>query len=120
MRKWQYNAKRLICFVYVVVLGFGLGKCMSKAAFALQWKAGTAAGLAALVKFLQHGLPKFDHDRAKIDRESTSKLSPYIHFGEISVCRCPHPLDTIFEKSTKSTHPPSVLAVLLSLCKYVP
>jgi deoxyribodipyrimidine photolyase len=34
-------------------------------------------------------LPKFDHDRAKIDRESTSKLSPYIHTGEISVSHLP-------------------------------
>lgn len=55
---------------------------------ALQWTAGTTAGLQMLVRFLEHGLPLFDHDRAKIDRESTSKLSPYIHFGEISV-RCP-------------------------------
>jgi hypothetical protein len=28
-----------------------------------------------------HGLPRFQHDRAKTDRESTTMLSPWIHFG---------------------------------------
>ena len=51
----------------------------------VQWTAGTTAGLQMLVRFLENGLPLFDDDRAKIGRESTSKLSPYIHFGEISV-----------------------------------
>jgi hypothetical protein len=31
------------------------------------------------------GLPSFHHDRAKTDRESTTMLSPWIHFGTISV-----------------------------------
>jgi cryptochrome 2 len=31
------------------------------------------------------GLPSFEHDRAKTDRESTTMLSPWIHFGSISV-----------------------------------
>lgn len=38
-----------------------------------------------LVDFLDNRLPAFAHDRAKIDRDSTSRLSPYIHFGEVSV-----------------------------------
>lgn len=38
-----------------------------------------------LVDFLDNRLPEFNDDRAKVDRDSTSRLSPYIHFGEISV-----------------------------------
>lgn len=41
-----------------------------------------------LVDFLDNRLPEFDEDKAKIDRDSTSRLSPYIHFGEVSVCSC--------------------------------
>lgn len=40
-----------------------------------------------LVDFLDNRLAVFDEDRAKVDRDSTSRLSPYIHFGEVSV-RC--------------------------------
>ena len=39
-----------------------------------------------LVDFLDNRLPDFEEDRAKVDRDSTSRLSPYIHFGEVSVC----------------------------------
>lgn len=38
-----------------------------------------------LTKFLTNRLPRFAHDRAKTDRSSTSKLSPHLHFGEMSV-----------------------------------
>lgn len=31
------------------------------------------------------GLPTFEHDRAKADRESTTMLSPWIHAGGVSV-----------------------------------
>ena len=51
----------------------------------MQWTVGTTAGLKHLVDFLEKGLPEFDHDRAKLDRASTSHLSPYIHYGELSV-----------------------------------
>ena len=30
-------------------------------------------------------LQAFDRDRAKTDRASTSRLSPHIHYGEVSV-----------------------------------
>ena len=51
----------------------------------VQWTAGTTAGLTRLVEFLERRLPAFGHQRAKVDRESTSGLSPHIHFGELSV-----------------------------------
>lgn len=53
--------------------------------FASKWTPGTTGALQLLVKFLEEGLQEFDHDRAKVDRNSTSQLSPHIHFGEISV-----------------------------------
>ena len=33
---------------------------------------------------MQNGLRQFNAHRAKTDRESTSSLSPHVHFGEIS------------------------------------
>jgi len=39
----------------------------------------------AVVLLPPQGLPSFQHDRAKTDRESTTMLSPWIHFGTISV-----------------------------------
>lgn len=33
----------------------------------------------------RQGLPSFQHDRAKTDRDSTTMLSPWIHMGSISV-----------------------------------
>jgi cryptochrome 2 len=39
-----------------------------------------------LDEFVRGGrLRAFDRDRAKTDRQSTSRLSPHIHYGEISV-----------------------------------
>lgn len=69
----------------------------------LQWTPGTKAGLMMLVDFLDNRLPAFAHDRAKIDRDSTSRLSPYIHFGEVSV-RTPHPCLTAHASLFVQTH----------------
>jgi len=55
--------------------------------FCVQWQPGSATGLARTVAFFNNGLREFDRDRCKTDRESTSKLSPHIHFGEISTRR---------------------------------
>lgn len=49
------------------------------------WGPGSAGGHTFLQDFILHRLPSFDSDKAKTDRNSTSKLSPYIHFGEVSV-----------------------------------
>jgi len=49
------------------------------------WQPGTAAGRRLLKEFIEGDrLRQFAADRAKTDRNSTSKLSPHIHFGEIS------------------------------------
>lgn len=51
----------------------------------LQWTAGGRAAHLALQSFVLDRLSAFDIDRAKTDRASTSRLSPHIHMGEISV-----------------------------------
>ena len=63
----------------------------------LQWTAGGRAAHLALQNFVLDRLSAFDIDRAKTDRASTSRLSPHIHMGEISVrhiyfvvCPSPH------------------------------
>ena len=51
----------------------------------LQWKPGSTGAHAVFADFLSGRLKVFDRDRAKTDRASTSRLSPHIHHGEISV-----------------------------------
>jgi deoxyribodipyrimidine photo-lyase len=55
------------------------------ALLARQWKPGVEGALEKLETFLSSSLPAFEHDRAKVDRGSTSQLSPWIHIGTISV-----------------------------------
>eukprot|EP00775_Hariotina_reticulata_P012492 gene12492-12626_t len=57
----------------------------STEALAHRWDPAGAAAVQRLEQFLDEGLPAFAHDRAKTDRESTTMLSPWIHFGSISV-----------------------------------
>ncbi|KAG2450020.1 hypothetical protein HYH02_000124 [Chlamydomonas schloesseri] len=50
-----------------------------------KWKPGVGGAIAELEHFLGERLSDFEHDRAKVDRDSTSRLSPWIHIGSISV-----------------------------------
>jgi len=50
-----------------------------------RWQPGPEGASARLEAFVSERLPLFEHDRAKVDREFTSRLSPWIHFGSISV-----------------------------------
>lgn len=78
-----------------------------------QWTPGSAGGLVILNEFLAKGLRSFDRDRAKTDRNSTSRLSPHIHFGEVSVRRIYYLVKQV------SNPPPSAHAVCVS-CKLSP
>lgn len=49
------------------------------------WTPGSSGAHKTFGEFMEGRLKKFDRDRAKTDRNSTSRLSPHIHFGEISV-----------------------------------
>ena len=51
----------------------------------LQWMPGGRGSFVSLEKFVNARLQEFTRDRAKTDRLSTSCLSPYIHYGELSI-----------------------------------
>lgn len=51
----------------------------------VQWTPGSKGAHVVLDDFVRRRLPAFDADRAKTDRASTSRLSPHVHYGEISV-----------------------------------
>lgn len=51
--------------------------------FASRWTPGEAGAKAPLKRFLGE-LQGYDSDRDRPDREGTSRLSPHLHFGEVS------------------------------------
>lgn len=57
----------------------------SNAQLEVHWKPGREGGIAVLGGFVEDKLRLFSNDKAKTDRKSTSKLSPYLHYGEIGV-----------------------------------
>ncbi len=56
------------------------------------WQPGEAGARAALERFLAHGFPGYTEQRHRPDRAGTSRLSPHLHFGEISACQVWHGL----------------------------
>ncbi len=50
----------------------------------LQWTPGGKGAHTKLDQFVSGRLRDFSEHRAKTDRESTSMISPHIHYGEIS------------------------------------
>jgi deoxyribodipyrimidine photo-lyase len=52
------------------------------------WRPGEAAARARLESFIENGLARYADDRSQLDGrgdgDTTSRLSPYLHFGEIS------------------------------------
>ncbi|MFN7146442.1 MAG: FAD-binding domain-containing protein [Myxococcota bacterium] len=47
-------------------------------------RGGTAAGQARLAAFLANGLPRYAAERGDPNADATSRLSPYLHFGNVS------------------------------------
>ncbi len=47
-------------------------------------RGGTVAGREALDRFLASGLPRYADDRNDVEHDTTSGLSPYLHFGHVS------------------------------------
>jgi deoxyribodipyrimidine photo-lyase len=45
---------------------------------------GSQAGLATLISFLEHRLPRYVEGRNQPNDDASSHLSPYLHFGHIS------------------------------------
>ena len=56
--------------------------------FSDEWKPGEAGALKRLETFLDNALSTYADDRNRPDRPGTSKLSPHLHFGEISPATC--------------------------------
>jgi deoxyribodipyrimidine photo-lyase len=52
------------------------------------WQPGEAAATERLTAFLSGPASNYADDRNRPDEEGTSRLSPYLHFGEISVRQC--------------------------------
>ncbi|MAU33541.1 deoxyribodipyrimidine photolyase [Candidatus Saccharibacteria bacterium] len=53
----------------------------------LDCEAGQAAALSSLNDFLQHGLERYAVDRNDPTKDAQSRLSPYLHFGQLSSLR---------------------------------
>jgi deoxyribodipyrimidine photo-lyase len=51
---------------------------------ATHWKPGESGAAALLAAFLETALTGYSGDRDRPDRAGTSRLSPHLHFGEIS------------------------------------
>ena len=48
------------------------------------WQPGTAGAQAELTRFLDAALAEYSDDRDRPDHNGTSRLSPFLHFGELS------------------------------------
>ncbi|KAK4748312.1 hypothetical protein SAY87_014898 [Trapa incisa] len=57
----------------------------SNALLGRAWLPGWSSADKVLTEFLEHHLIHYGENRAKVGGSSTSLLSPYLHFGEISV-----------------------------------
>lgn len=94
----------------------------------VQWRPGSADGLARLEDFLSTQLAEFSHNKAKVDRSVTSRLSPWIHYGSISVRHIYHRvslaayhrynIQTAAESDTTATY--TVLRALVAGPHYKP
>lgn len=57
-------------------------------AFAAEWQPGEAGAEVRLTSFLDHAVASYSADRNRPDLPGTSRLSPHLHFGEITPARC--------------------------------
>jgi len=58
--------------------------------FAKEWEPGERGAQAALEHFLAATVQKYGEGRDRPDRRGTSRLSPHLHFGEISAVQVYH------------------------------
>ena len=56
--------------------------------FAEEWQPGEAGAHARLKTFLKSALKTYTEDRNRPDKPGTSRLSPHLHFGEITPAQC--------------------------------
>ena len=58
--------------------------------FSSLWAPGEEGAAARLQDFIADGLAHYADERDRPDRDVTSRLSPHLHFGEISPAQCWH------------------------------
>ena len=56
--------------------------------FEPQWQPGAAGGHAGLKRFIAQGLADYAEGRDRPDKPGTSRLSPHLHWGEITPAQC--------------------------------
>ncbi len=57
---------------------------------AAHWTPGEDGAAARLASFVAEGLALYADERDRPDRDVTSRLSPHLHFGEVSPAQCWH------------------------------
>lgn len=70
------------------------------------WQPGESKALQVLDRFLDSALARYQPERDLPDRDGTSRLSPYLHFGELG----PHQVWFALQKRLESAQPGSALA----------
>lgn len=65
------------------------------------WSPGAKGAEAGLERFLREGLQEYESARNRPDLEGVSRLSPHLHFGEISIRRVWHSVLKAAGKSKK-------------------
>ena len=58
--------------------------------FESHWQPGEKGARTRLADFIDNGLAHYANERDRPDRDVTSRLSPHLHFGEISPAQCWH------------------------------
>lgn len=66
--------------------------------FRAAWQPGEAGAAAALKQFLSRSFENYSEQRNRPDVVGTSRLSPYLHFGELSPRQVWHDLKTLAAK----------------------
>lgn len=54
------------------------------------WRPGEEQAARQLARFIEHAVARYATDRDRPDLPGTSRLSPHLHFGEISARQCWH------------------------------
>jgi deoxyribodipyrimidine photo-lyase len=67
------------------------------------WRPGEAEAAARLAAFLEHDVVRYASDRDRPDLPATSRLSPHLHFGEISPRQCWHAVRRARDSSSEAS-----------------
>lgn len=78
------------------------------AGFRSAWTPGEEGAMAALGAFLNEGLVAYADSRNRPDLPSTSRLSPHLHFGEISIRQVWHSVQEHFQARKSDRYDESI------------